>query len=303
MLTRSDHSEPRAESDPAPGLESEGPPESDDDRWQPPPAQPLRILMSLALIAAGAVLYGLLLTSFWSSPELGIHDRFPYRAYALIALSLMAALAGLRLSLSIWSPHVKLGLGLFGFFACVAIGVGGGRFTSYTLRGTLNPPFRLHLAPGDRFPNFALADQHRAIRTLHDSTTSRADITLIVVYRGDFCPFSRFELGELTTHAREVQAAGLSVVAISADPIDRSAFLGSFLHTDIPLLSDESESLLGPVGLIEHHRDGRPDNSIPAYFLVDREGVVRWLFTSPYYRELPRIETLLDAAASIRRAR
>jgi len=265
--------------------------------WQPPPAQPLRFVLALALIAAGAALYGFVLTSFWSSPNLGIHDRIPYPAYVLIGSSMLLALVGLRLSMGIWSPHAKLGIGLFGLFTCVALGIGGGRFASYTLRGTLNPAFTLHLAVGDRFPSFALSDQHGVIHTLDDSRAR--GLTLIVVYRGDFCPFARFELAELTARAPDLDAARVHVIAISTDPAERSIKLAAFLHTRIPLLGDQPQTLLGPLGLIQHHRNGQQDNSIPACLLVDSNGIVRWIFTSAYYRELPAIATVLDAARSL----
>jgi len=74
--------------------------------------------------------------------------------------------------------------------------------------------------------------------------------------------------------------------------------LAGFLRTKIPLLSDNSESLIAALGLVQHHRNGEPDNAIPAFFVVDRNGVVRWIFTSPYYREMPRPDTLLSAAQS-----
>src|ERR1700733_15204062 len=119
---------------------------------------------------------------------------------------------------------------------------------------------------------------------------------LIVIYRGDFDAFARNELAELTAHQAELNARGLSTVAISADPIDRSKMLAGFLRTSIPLLSDEKEILLTPLGLVQHHRDGEPDNAIPAFFILDCDGLVRWIFTSPYYREMPSIETILSAS-------
>ena len=119
--------------------------------------------------------------------------------------------------------------------------------------------------------------------------------TLVVVYRGDFDPFARYELSELTARQPELRKQGLKTVAISADPIDRSKMLAGFLGTNIPLLSDDKETLLRPLGLIQHHRDGEPDNAIPAFFLLDRDGVVRWIFTSPYSREMPSTEKILAA--------
>jgi peroxiredoxin Q/BCP len=267
------------------------------DLWIPPRFQPLRAGAALTLTVGGLVLYEFVLTSFWSSPAMGIHDRIPWPAYAGLAAALLLAVAGVRVALAIASPHAKLGFGLFAFLTCIAIGVGGGRFVSYTLRGTLNPPFRLALEAGARFPSFSLADQTGAI--VNGPATPAAPATLIYVYRGDFCPFARYQLGELTARADDFRRANVAVVGISADPVNRSKMLAGFLHSAIPLLSDDRETLLAPLGLVQHHRDGEPDNAIPAFFIVDREGIVRWMFTSQYYRELPTTNALLNAARAV----
>lgn len=265
--------------------------------WRPPPAQPTRILLAIVFTGAGAALYGFVLTSFWSSPSLGIHDRIPYPCYVVLFGGLILALVGVRLGLGIWGPHAKLGISLLAFSTSAVIAVGVGRFVSYTLRGTLNPLFVLRISRGDRFPDFTLKDQDEIPHSLSDSGSAR--VTLIVVYRGDFCPFARFELAELTARAARLEKARIRVFAISADPPQRSRTLAAFLRTSLPLLSDRSESLLAPLGLVQHHRDGQPDSAIPAYFIVDSQNTIRWTFTSPYYRELPRVETLLEAARSV----
>jgi peroxiredoxin len=268
-----------------------------EETWTALPFQPIRAVLALVFIAGGFGLYEYVLLSFWSSPAMGIHDRIPYPAYYGIAAAMLLCLIGVRLALGVWSPHAKLALGLLAFFACAAIGIGGGRFVSYTLRGTRNPPFTLKLKVGDRFPNYALPDQ---TGTIHQGPEPASNGTLVVVYRGDFDPFARYELFELTAHQPELLINGLKTIAISADPIERSKMLAGFLRTDIPLLSDDKETLLGPFGLIQHHGDGEPDNAIPAFFILDRDGVVRWIFTSPYYREMPSIERIEAAAASLK---
>lgn len=268
-----------------------------DEPVYTPPFQPIRALGALALTACGFGLYEYVLISFWSAPWMGIHDRIPWPAFAMLAVAMLVTLAGVRLGLGLNSPHAKLGFGLFAFLACVVIGVGGGRFISYAMRGTLNPPYKLNLAVGQRFPAFALPDQHASIR--RGPALAGADATVIYVYRGDFCPFARFELADLTAHTDEFRRARVDVVGISADPIERSKMLAGFIHTEIPLLGDTSETVLAPLGLVEHHRSAEPDNAIPAFFVVDRDGVVRWIFTSRYYRELPTVSTLLDAAKSV----
>lgn len=267
-----------------------------EEVWVAPPFQPLRAILALLFNAGGFALYEYVLLSFWSSPAMGIHLRVPYPAYVGLGAAMLLCLIGVRLALGMWSPHAKLALGLLAFFACAAVGFGGGRFISYTMRGTRNPPFTLNLKVGDRFPGYALPDQTGAI---HSGIEAGANGTLIVIYRGDFDAFARYELAELTAHQPELLARGLKTIAISADPIDRSKMLAGFLRTNIPLLSDEHETLLMPLGLVQHHRDGEPDNAIPAFFILDREGIVRWIFTSPYYREMPSIETLVSQTKTL----
>jgi peroxiredoxin len=278
-------------------VESPGIPHEGDDDWVTPPFQPVRAIAAIVLTASGFGLYEFVLLNFWSSPALGIHDRIPWPAFAALGLAMLLALAAVRIAFGLWSPHAKLGFGLLAFFACVVIGVGGGRFASYIMRGTLNPPYHLALAVGDRFPEFSLADQTGA--TVNRLTPQGDRATLIFVYRGDFCPFARHELAELTALSPELNLAGASVVAISADPVDRSKMLSGYLQTDIPLLSDEHETILRPMGLVQRHRNGQPDNAIPAFFVVDSAGTIRWIYTSPYYRILPRTSDLMAAVRSV----
>jgi len=270
-------------------------PEFYDEPWVTPPFQPLRALGSVILIAGGFGLYEYVLVSFWSVPWMGIHDRIPWPAFAIALLAIVLSIAGLRLALGLYSPHAKLGFGLFAFLVCVVVGAGGGRFFSYAMRATVNPPFVLKLAVGQQFPGFKLPDQTGSDRV----GPLDAPATLIYIYRGDYDPFARFELAELTAHADEFRRAAIDVVAISTDPVERSQMLAGFLRTKIPLLSDSHEWIVAPLGLVQHHRNGEPDNAIPAFFIVDQHGVVRWIFTSPYYRELPRPDALLDTAKSV----
>jgi len=279
-----------------PGLD-EGAPELDGEPWFIPPFQPIRGIGAVVLIACGFGLYEYVLVSFWSVPWMGIHERIPWPAFAIAAAAILVSIAGLGLALGLNSPHAKLGFGLLAFLACIVVGAGGGRFVSYAMRGTLNPPFTLKLEVGQRFPSFALVDQNGSIR--RGPAPSDASATLIYIYRGDYCPFARFELAELTARSADFRRAGVDTFAISADPIERSKMLAGFLRTKIPLLSDTGQTVLAPLGLVQHHRNGEPDNAIPAFLIVDRDGVVRWIFTSPYYRELPRPDTLLDAAKSV----
>jgi len=265
--------------------------------WGTPPFQPVRALSALALTAAGFGIYEWVLLNFWSSESLGIHQHIPWPSYLLMALALLVTLAGVRVSLSIWSPHAKMGFSLLAIFAAVAVGIGGGRFISYTMRGTLNPPYRITLVAGDQFPPFTLTDQKGVARD--GPVPPGAKAILVYVYPGDYDAFARHEIADLTALRPELRRSGADVVAISTDSRDRSRMLSSYLHSDIPLLSDENETVVGPLGLVQKHRNGEPDNAIPAFFVVDSAGKIRWIFASPYYRELPPSEELFAAVRSV----
>lgn len=268
-----------------------------EEPWQRPPFQLGRAIAALLLTAAGFGLYEYVLVSFWSSPWLGIYDRTPWPVYLIFAAALVLTLGAVRVALSLESPHAKLGFAMLAFLACLAVGVGGGRFVSYMVRGTRNPPFELELKNGDQFPSFTLADQNSS--SVRGPMSPGASATLIYIYRGDFCPFSRFELDQLMQRRSDFDQGGVAIVAISADPVERSSYLAKYLRTSIPLLSDQKETVLKPLGLVQTHRDGEPDSAIPAFVIVDRDGIVRWTFTSPYYRELPPPDALLDVARAI----
>ena len=144
--------------DPAAGDEIA--PEFYEEPWITPPFQPVRAIGSLHLyrgrlrslrIRAGIVLVGAVD---------GHPQRIPWPAFAILLAAILISIAGLRLALSLYSPHAKLGFGLLAFLACIVVGAGGGRFVSYAMRVTVNPPFTLNLTVGQRFPSFALADQN-----------------------------------------------------------------------------------------------------------------------------------------------
>src|SRR5215469_7002747 len=103
--------------------------------------RPANVLYVLVLVAIGFGSYEFVLHNFWSSESLGIHDRIPWPSYLLLAGALIVSLLAMRSALRIQSPHIRLGIWLLAFLSCVAVGISGGRFISYTLRATQNPPF------------------------------------------------------------------------------------------------------------------------------------------------------------------
>lgn len=67
------------------------------------------------------------------------------------------------------------------------------------------------LTPGNFFPTISLAG-------LIVGPPNLKTTTLVVVYRGHFCPFCKMTLLELKAKYEALKAAGIEVIAISADP-------------------------------------------------------------------------------------
>src|SRR5437899_2148680 len=78
-------------------------PELYEEPWVTPPFQPVRAIAALMLTAIGFGLYEYVLMSFWSVHWLGIHDRVPWPAFAMLAVAMIFALAAVRVALGLWS--------------------------------------------------------------------------------------------------------------------------------------------------------------------------------------------------------
>ena len=106
------------------------------------------------------------------------------------------------------------------------------------------------------------------------------------------------ELGELRKSYGAIRERGVELVAVSVDPPEVSERLRQRLGFDIRFLSDPGGLLLDSLGL--RHEGGRPpafiapaapgapppgpDIFLPATFLVDGDGVVRWVYRPDTYR-------------------
>jgi peroxiredoxin len=117
------------------------------------------------------------------------------------------------------------------------------------------------------------------------------------------------ELGQLRAHWQEFLDRGVEVVAVSVDPPDVSERLRQRLGLDIRFLADERGTLMDAL----HVRDrnaappafmaGRPlasrDVFLPTTFLVDRDGVIRWIYRPDTYRVRAPAEALLRAVDDV----
>jgi peroxiredoxin len=151
------------------------------------------------------------------------------------------------------------------------------------------------LKAGQRLPQFHLPDhtgRARGIYGLHAS-----EWLVLVYFRGQFCPFCNLELKALQQHLAKIEGSPARLVAVSPQGQANTAQTVERNQLAYVVLSDLGAKvgrLLGliytvPDYLVEFHRklgvgdeyfnaQGQMELPMPATFIIDRQGTVRFAF-------------------------
>jgi len=116
------------------------------------------------------------------------------------------------------------------------------------------------------------------------------------------------ELGELRKRYREIMDRGVEVVALSVDPPAIAEKLRKKLDLPIRILCDVDGTLMDPLHI--RHDGGMPpamvagevakinpskDLFLATNFLLDEQGVIRWIYRPDTYRMRASIDELIAA--------
>ena len=159
-----------------------------------------------------------------------------------------------------------------------------------------------------------------AVRALDGETTSLADVvsgkpTVLVFYRGGWCPFCNLQLSQLNGIDKELVALGYQVVAISPDAPEKiketldKEKLGYSIYSDSGLAAikafgigfrvpDETVEKYRGYGISLAQAPGEADSvlPVPSVFVIDAAGVIQFVYVNPDYRIRMSSELLLTAA-------
>lgn len=141
--------------------------------------------------------------------------------------------------------------------------------------------------------------------------------TLIVFYRGGWCPFCNFQIRELTTAAAQFRERGVQLVAISVDQPDVEAKTRAAHDVPFVLLSDPDLAAHRAFAVVHHADDTEVarllgfgldieassarkhhDFAVPSVFLVV-DGHIRWAHADPDYKVRPTAAQLLAAVDAL----
>jgi peroxiredoxin len=137
---------------------------------------------------------------------------------------------------------------------------------------------------------------------------------LLAFYRGGWCPYCNSEIHALTTAFPEYQKRGITPVAVSVDRPESEAKMKATYSIPFPVLSDSDATIIGAfrvvknvgpdelakmkgfgVDLESYSGKTHHEIAIPALFLIDRSGVVRWAHSDPDFKVRPSTAEILAA--------
>lgn len=137
---------------------------------------------------------------------------------------------------------------------------------------------------------------------------------LLAFYRGGWCPYCNTEIHSFTTAYPDYVKRGVTPVAASVDLPDFGAKTKATYTIPFPVLSDSSASMIEgfhvakKVGDDEYAkmrgfgvdleaRSGEKlhEMAIPALFVIDQKGIIRWAHSDPDFKVRPTTAQILAA--------
>ena len=156
------------------------------------------------------------------------------------------------------------------------------------------------LTAGARAPRFSLPSATGQTLALDDLLAEGP--VVLTFYRGAWCPYCNIALRSLQQHHEAITARGARLVAVSPQIPDESLTLTEKHDLAFDVLSDIGSDTAKQYGLafdlpddlaavyaklgfdLQRVNDGHPRTlPLPATYVIDRDGVIRWSFVNTDY--------------------
>ena len=201
-------------------------------------------------------------------------------------------------------PSQKLALGSL-IFAASAFGV------AQTV--AKSPAEAKPLAVGVKVPNATLRTLGNEEVKLHDVLRDKPSV--VIFYRGDWCPYCNAHLSDLATMEPEFEKRGYQIVAISPDsPADLNKTMTKD-HLNYKLFSDSSAEAIKKFGVgyrlddatfttyrDKYHVDLEKSSGqahhilpVPSVFIIDKSGKITFVHSNPDYKVRLKASEILRA--------
>ena len=118
--------------------------------------------------------------------------------------------------------------------------------------------------------------------------------TVIVFYRGHWCPYCRRYLAKLQSQLESFRQLAAEIVAISPEPPATSAMLARELSIGFPLLSDRRGEVIDRYGARNAFTSAATVLPHATVVIVDALGFVRFKSVDRNYKKRTTIRTILN---------
>jgi peroxiredoxin len=169
------------------------------------------------------------------------------------------------------------------------------------------------LAVGEQAPGFSLNDARGETVTLAGLLANGP--VVLTFYRGAWCPYCNLQLRGLSQSLPAIEAAGGQLVAVTPQTPDKSLEQVRKDGFPFPILSDLDSTVMRAYGLYfevpaalsdvyrrnfdlelaAYNGAGREVLPVPATYVIDRDGLVRFAFADTDYRRRVEPEAIVAA--------
>ena len=166
------------------------------------------------------------------------------------------------------------------------------------------------------FPAFNLPNADNKLRSLANFLSTGP--LVVSFYRGAWCPYCNLEINALQKSLPDIVAAGGQLVAISPQTPDKSIDQVSASQLTFEFLSDAENKLAKDCGLVftlpetlrpiyeawqidipGHNGDNSFDLPIPATYIIDTDGIIRYAFADMDYTKRLEPNIIIERLKSL----
>lgn len=169
------------------------------------------------------------------------------------------------------------------------------------------------LLTGMKIPNVIVNNANGSPLHLYEAIEKQP--TVLIFYRGGWCPYCNIHMGQLQSAEPELLKLGYQILAISADRPEKLRESIEKKHLNYTLLSDSSMACAQAFGIafqvdektIERYKSYNMDLEeasglthhllpVPAAFIIGTDGIIKFEYLNPNYKVRLDPDVLLAAA-------
>lgn len=173
-------------------------------------------------------------------------------------------------------------------------------------------PFEISpLLVSEKIPNLSLKSVDNVDVNLSQLFANKK--TILVFYRGGWCPYCNLHLAALGESEKDLLSLGYQIIAVSPDSPKSLKATDDKEKINYTLLSDSDGVLSKAVGIAfqapENYKPIITEGSegvnktflpVPAVFILDKEGMIQFEYISPDFKHRISNELLVAAAKSLK---